>query len=149
VSNLTHREHLRRKYIKKLRMVSTRAAPKRGNPIFRLYEGAPRGPGRSNPRYCDRLAWYQRKGKLPADQAATYKGYVEDTCKNWSQAARHPRPERITFLDDKYQSLISLETRLFVAAASETISGHAAERAEQHTMRAGWRLMGKSAKALS
>jgi hypothetical protein len=63
--------------------------------------------------------------------------------------AGQPRPAGFIFLDYKYRSLISLEICLFVAAAGETISGHADECAEQHTMRASWRPMGKSAKALS
>jgi hypothetical protein len=49
---------------------------------------------------------------------------------------------------NRYRSLISLETRLFVAVVGETISGHADERAGKRTMRVGWRPMSNSDKAL-
>jgi hypothetical protein len=47
------------------------------------------------------------------------------------------RPARLAFLDGEYQSFISLETRLFMAAVGETVFGHADERTGDAT-RVGW-----------
>jgi hypothetical protein len=54
----------------------------------------------------------------------------------------------LAFLDDKYRSPISLETRLFVATIGETISGHGDELTRKCAMRVGWPSMSDSANPL-